>query len=132
MGFRTHTTDDGYIPANFYLPASDITPEIGMALGLNAGLLEPVTGADTPAYLCAREQNVPCEEGDILPVIRVLPDMELIVPCAEDFSSVVVGQKVGIDGTGTQVTASAGAFEVTGIDGTEPGSLITGRFSEGN
>ena len=119
MGFLTHQTQGNIIPGNEYLPAGAITPVIGLA-----------SGTTVPAYICQRTQEATLTAGDILPVIRVLPDMIFATTWSVAASSVHIGDKVTLSADGLQVTATttSGVAEVVGMDGTAAGDTVYVRF----
>lgn len=115
--FVPHKTAAGQVIPWEYLPAGAITPKVGLALVMTDGKLAVASGATPPTYICMREQEDACEEGAILPVIRV--DRETIweTSNSESFSGVKVGQSVNMSDDGLQVTAAAGSVcEVVGFD----------------
>ena len=77
MAFKIYSTDDNRVPGIEYLPASAITPKVGMALTQTTGQLALATGATAPTYISMCEKDGECTAGDIIPVIRVGKDMIL-------------------------------------------------------
>ena len=77
MAFKIYSTDDNRVPGIEYLPASAITPKVGMALTQTTGQLALATGATAPTYISMCEKDSECTAGDIIPVIRVGKDMIL-------------------------------------------------------
>ena len=77
MAFKIYSTDDNRVPGIEYLPASAITPKVGMALTQTTGRLALATGATAPTYISMCEKDSECTAGDIIPVIRVGKDMIL-------------------------------------------------------
>lgn len=129
MGFTVHTTDDGRNLPIEYLPAGTITPKIGMALRLASGKLAAVEGAEIPAYIAMTEREKPCEDGEIIPVVRVGADVVWRTTAAVAMTGVALGDRVTIGADGMSVTATTGgAAEITGMDGTEAGSRVLVRF----
>lgn len=129
MGFFVHTTDDGRNLPMEYLPASALTPRIGLAMKLTAGKLAAVKGAESPAYICMTERDTPCEEGDILQVARIAPDTVWRTTAAADMSDIHVGDMVTISADGLEVTATKGGTAlVTAMDGTAAGSAVLVRL----
>ena len=130
MGFLTHQTQGNIIPGNEYLPAGAITPVIGLALTVTGGQLAVASGTTVPAYICQRTQEATLTAGDILPVIRVLPDMIFATTWSVAASSVHIGDKVTLSADGLQVTATttSGVAEVVGMDGTAAGDTVCVRF----
>ena len=105
--FLIHTTDDGRIPGFEYLPAAAITPKAGMALVVNNGNLAVATGTTKPTYISMANRDSAVTAGDLIPVVRVQPDMIFEVPFTADGSSLKVGQKVTVHTDGLQVTTNA-------------------------
>lgn len=128
--FLIHSTDDHRVPAIEYLPAGAITPKIGMALTMTAGNLAIATGTTKPTYLSMCEKETACTAGDIIPVIRVQPDMILETTFAVAATAIKSGNKVTIHTDGQQVTATTtdGVAEVVYIDDTAAGSMCRVRI----
>lgn len=129
--FMIHTTDDGRIPGIEYLPASAITPKVGMALVMTGGNLAIAAGANKPAYICMAERDVACEAGDIIPVIRVQADMIFETEFSAAASAVKAGDKVTLSADGLMVTATTegGVAEVIEMQGTAAGNKVRVRFA---
>ncbi len=117
-GFLIHSVDDGRVPAFEHLPASAIKPEIGMALVMAGGVLVQAVGTAVPAYISMCQKETACEEGDIIPVIRVQPDIIFGTESEEDMAAVNVGDKVTIsdDAMGVTATTASGVAEVVTKD----------------
>ena len=77
--FIPYKTDDGRVPAWEYLPASAITPKVGLALVLTSGQLAKASGTTKPTYICMTEKDAAVTAGEIIPVVRVNADMILVV-----------------------------------------------------
>lgn len=131
MGFKIHSTDDGRTPAIEYLPVSAITPKAGMALAMSGGKLAIAAGTTKPTYISAVEKEVACAAGDLIPVIRVQPDMVLGTTASAAMTSVSLGSKVTIATGGLQVTATTtdGICEVVGMNGTAAGCEVLVRIA---
>lgn len=130
MAFKIYSTDDNRVPGIEYLPASAITPKVGMALTQTTGQLELATGATAPTYISMCEKDGKCTAGDIIPVIRVGKDMILETTFAVAATSIKLGDKVTLYTDGLQVTATtaSGVAEVVYMDGTASGSMCRVRF----
>ena len=130
MGFLIHTVEGGYVPAFEYLPASAITPKIGLALKLDAGKLAVASGTDKPEFISMTERDSAVTAGDIIPVIRVTEDITFAVPAQAAQTSVNIGTKVTLHTDGMQVTATAsgGIAEIVGREGTAAGDIQYVRF----
>ena len=130
MGFKIHSTDDGRTPAIEYLPVSAITPKVGMALAMSGGKLAIAAGTTKPTYISAVEKETACTAGDLIPVIRVQPDMVLGTTASAAMTSVSLGSKVTIATGGLQVTATTtdGICEVVGMNGTAAGCEVLVRI----
>lgn len=132
--FRLFTTDDGHAPPLEYLPCGAITPTMGMALVQSSGVFAIATGANKPTYISAVQKSAACTSGDIIPVIRVTPDMIFECTNSAAFTSVVKGDKVTLHATsGLQVTATeeSGVAEIIDFDAaavTETGKRVLVRF----
>ena len=129
-GFIPERVEDGHIPAFEYLPASAITPKIGMALTLSSGLLAAATGTTKPKYICMCEKDSAVTSGDLLPVIRVTADIVFRTTCSESFADRKIGDAVTLASNSLQVTATttSGVATVVRIEGTASGSGVAVRF----
>ena len=130
MAFKIYSTDDNRVPGIEYLPASAITPKVGMALTQTTGQLALATGATAPTYISMCEKDSECTAGDIIPVIRVGKDMILETTFAAAATSIKLGDKVTLHTDGLQVTATtaSGVAEIVYMDGTARGSMCRVRF----
>lgn len=130
MSFKIYSTDDNRVPGIEYLPASAITPKVGMALTQTAGQLALASGTTAPTYLSMCEKDSACTAGDIIPVIRVNRDMIFETTFAAAATSIKLGDKVTLHTDGEQVTATTtnGVAEVVYMDGTASGSMCRVRF----
>lgn len=131
MSFLIHSTDDGRIPPIEYLPAGAITPKVGLALTQTAGNLAVAGGAVKPTYIAMTGKDSACAAGDIIPVIRVLPDMIFESTASVAMTSIKLGDRVTLSADGLQVTATTtgGVAEVIGLDDTAAGCVVRVRFS---
>lgn len=130
MAFKIYSTDDNRVPGIEYLPASAITPKVGMALTQTTGQLALATGTTAPTYISMCEKDSECTAGDIIPVFRVGKDMILETTFAAAATSIKLGDKVTLHTDGLQVTATTtnGVAEVVYMDGTASGSMCRVRF----
>lgn len=130
MAFKIYSTDDNRVPGIEYLPASAITPKVGMALAQSGGQLALASGTTAPTYLSVCEKDSACTAGDIIPVIRVNRDMIFETTFAAAATSIKLGDKVTLHTDGEQVTATTtnGVAEVVYMDGTASGSMCRVRF----
>lgn len=130
MAFKVYQTDDGRVPGIEYLPAGTITPKIGMALLQTSGKLAIATGSNQPTYISMCDRVTPCADGEIIPVLRVLPDMIFETEFSAAATSIKLGDKVTLHTDGLQVTATTtdGVAEVVYMDGTASGSMCRVRF----
>lgn len=130
MAFKIYSTDDNRVPGIEYLPASAITPKVGMALTQTTGQLALATGTTAPTYISMCEKDSECTAGDIIPVIRVGKDMILETTFEAAATSIKLGDKVTLHTDGLQVTATttSGVAEVVYMDGTASGSMCRVRF----
>lgn len=127
MAFKIYSTDDNRVPGIEYLPASTITPKVGMALTMSSGKLTVASGTTTPLYISVIEKSSACESGEIIPVIRVGKDIIFETSFSVDPSSLNVGDKVTIDSIGMNVTATktSGVAEIVYMDA---GAMCRVRF----
>lgn len=132
MAFKIYQTDDGRVPSIEYLPAGTITPKVGMALTQSSGKLAIATGTTAPTYISMCERETACTDGEVIPVLRVLPDMVFETTFSASASSVKLGDKVTLHASsGLEVTATttSGVAEVVYMDGTTSGSMCRVRFA---
>ena len=129
--FIPYKTDDGRVPAWEYLPASAITPKVGMALTMTSGQLAKASGPTKPTYISMVEKETACTAGDIIPVVRVGADMILETTFSAAATSVAPGAKVTVATDGLQVTGTTtdGIAEVVELDGNTAGSKVRVRFA---
>ena len=114
--FLFHQIDDGRVPSIEYLPCSAITPKAGAMMKITSGNLALATSTDTPLYFCMKEGTEAETAGDVIPVIRLHPDMILQVPTPSSFSQ-TVGTKVTIGADSLSITnTTGGACEVVYTD----------------
>ena len=130
MAFLIQQVDGGRVPGIEYLPCSAITPKVGMALIQSGGNLALATGENKPTYVSMAEKESACTEGDIIPVMRVLPDMMFETTFSAAATSIKPGMKVTLNTDGLQVTATdtSGVAEVISMDDTASGSKVRVRF----
>lgn len=130
MAFKVHSTDDGRVPGIEYLPCGAITPKVGMALTQTAGNLAIAAGGVKPTYISMCERETACAAGDVIPVMRVQPDMIFETEWSAAATAVKLGNKVTLATDGLKVTATTtdGVAEVVGIDGTAAGNTVRVRF----
>ena len=131
MAFLIHSTDDGHALPWEYLPAGAITPKVGMALTQTSGNLALASGTTVPTYISMREQDTALTAGDLIPVVRVQPDVIFETELSAAGTSLKVGNKVTIATDGLRVTAttSDGIAEIVEILGTEIGDKVRVRFN---
>ena len=131
MAFKIHSIDGGRVPGIEYLPCSAITPKVGMALVQSSGNLALATGTTAPTYISMAEKSAACAAGELIPVIRVLPDMIFETSFSASASAINLGDKVTLASDGLRVTGTttSGVAEVVYMDGTASGSLCRVRFA---
>lgn len=130
MAFKIHTTDDGRSLPMEYMAASAITPKAGLALVLREGRLEVCGAKARPQYICMTERKEACPEGEVIPVIRVQPDIVFETAFSAEAAAVKVGDKLTLHTDGLSVTAAtaSGVAEVVSMDGTAAGDTVRVRF----
>lgn len=130
MAFMVHSVDGGRTPGIEYLPCSAITPKVGMALTQTGGNLALATGTTAPTYISMCEKDSACTAGDIIPVIRVLPDTIFETAFSASAAEIKLGNKVTLASDGLRVTATttSGVAEVVYMEGTASGSMCRVRF----
>lgn len=132
MAFKVHSTDDGRVPGIEYLPCGAITPKVGMALVQTSGNLAIATGTSKPAYISMCERETACTAGDVIPVMRVQPDMIFETVWSAAATAINLGDKVTLhasDGLQVTATTTGGVAEVVGMDGTAVGNTVRVRFA---
>lgn len=129
--FLIHSTDDGRIPPFEYLPAAAITPKVGLALYENEGKLAVASGTTKPGCICMTQRGAAVSAGEIIPVIRVQPDIVFETEFSAAATSVKLGDKVTLASDGLRVTATttSGVAEIVYMDGTASGDMCRVRFS---
>lgn len=128
--FIPHHTECGRAEAHERLPASAITPKIGLALVQSSGKLAVASGTTKPTYICMCEKSAAVAAGTIIPVIRVEPDMVFETVSSASMASINLGDKVTIASDGLRVTATttSGVAEVVAIEDTASGGKVRVRF----
>ena len=120
MAFLPYKFDGSVRPQSIeYMPCSAITPKVGMTLKWSSGNLAIAATNDKPEYSSLVEKTAACTAGDIIPVLRVLPDMVFAVPSQGDNHATVNGDKVQIYTGGLLAGAknSSGSLELVGKEG---------------
>ena len=130
MAFMIQQVDGSRVPGIEYLPCGAITPKVGMALVQSSGNLAVASGTNAPTYVSMLEKETACTAGDIIPVMRVLPDMMFETTFSAAATAVNLGDKVTLNTDGMQVTATttSGVAEVVSMEGTAAGSRVRVRF----
>ena len=108
MAFLIQQVDGGRVPGIEYLPCGAITPKVGMALIQSGGNLAIATGSNVPTYVSMIEKEAACTAGDIIPVMRVLPDMMFETTFQAAATAVNLGDKVRVRFPGGAAAASGG------------------------
>lgn len=132
MAFIVHSTDDHRVPVLEYLPAvTQLQAKVGMAFKLDAasGVLSVASGATKPEYICMCDRSS-VAAGELIPAIRVQPDMIFETTFSVAASAVKLGSKVTIASGGMEVTATTegGVAQIVAMDGTEAGATCRVRF----
>lgn len=129
MGFLLQTVSGGHVPAFEYHPASAFQPQVGMVLKLDGGLLVKSGASEVPEFVAMKRADAALTEGEMIPVVRVMPEIEFGVPASADMAAVPVGSKVTIHADGLRVTATTGGpAKITGREGTAEGDIQWVRF----
>ena len=106
-------TEGGKNPAVLMLPASAITPKVGMALYMSDGKLAVASGTHVAQYISMTEAGAALTAGTLIPVIRVLPDILF---------------ETGKDGENTMTPGAAYDVASGGLlvddDGTDTGNFL--------
>ena len=127
--FTPHKSDTGAVLPHEYVPAAAGVYEAGQMLAMSGGMCAALASASaaTPAYLCMAEKKID-EAGGLLPVTRVSAGVIYETTLSAAAETAAPGVKLRVSAGGKQVSAGAGTFEVTALDGTAEGSSVRGRF----
>ena len=127
MAFIPHSYDGGYKPSIVKLPASAITPKVGMGLAFSSGKL---AASAKPEYICAEERSAAVTAGTLIQVMRINPaiiwesEVDAETAFVPGTKADVTYDGMTIDGDGT----TNKNFFIEEIDGTAAGSKVRGRF----
>ena len=129
--FILHKCDGSIRPQSLdWMPAAAITPKIGMALKFSSGNLTTCTSAtDQPVYISMTQRSSALTAGDLIPVLKINPDMVFEAPLQETGdANTIVGNTVGIYSDGLQCTKynSSGKVVVVGMSGGSGTSAAAG------
>lgn len=130
-GFVPYSTEEGRVQPWEYLPCSAITPKIGMALVQSSGNLAIATGTTKPTHISMVEKSAAVTAGDLIPVIRVEPDMVFEVTNSASLSGVTIGSKLTLHASnGLQITGTttSGVAELVYKEADASGSRCLVRF----
>lgn len=119
--FKLHTVGSAKTaPMEYYEGTANEVISLGEALILSSGKLTMASGTTAPEFIA-----VGSGKGVVIPVIRIMEDMEFETVFSADASQVAEGSKVTIGSTGLDVTATttSGVFAInkklgTGASGT--------------
>ena len=122
--------DDVYttVPIEYVAPTAAEAFHVGEACVVSGGTLTACKGAVKPTYICVGE--IPANAALEVPVVRVHDTQVYEVPLSAAGTSLKVGNKVTINTTGLEVTAttSDGVAEIVKINGTNVGDTVLVRF----
>lgn len=127
--FIPYKTDAGHVQPWEYLPAAAGSYKVGQLLNVDGGKLAAITAARTatPPYLCMAE--ITAKEGESIPVTRVRTDTIYDTRLSAAAPDAAIGTMLEISTGGEEVDGAAkGSFEITYLDGTEAGAMVSGRF----
>ncbi len=130
-GFIPYSNEDGRVAPWEYLPCGAIAPKLGMALVFSSGNLAIATGTTKPTYISMVEKSAAVTAGEIIPVIRVQPDMVFETTNSASLSGAPIGSKVTLHASnGLQVTGTttSGVASILAKDGDAAGSRVLVRF----
>ena len=129
--FKAILNHDGHVAPTELLPCSAITPKFGMALLQSSGKLAIATGTNKPTYISMVEKSAAVTAGDLIPVVKVQPEMVFETTNSASLADVSVGAKVTLHASsGMQVTATTTSGVATIVEklGDDIGSRIRVRF----
>ena len=123
MAFLPYKVDGSCRPQSLdYLPASAITPKVGLALKFASGQLALCSGTTKPEYICMTAGPT-LTAGDVIPVLKINPDMvfETVLYNDGDSTGPKLGTKQTIHTDGMQITktTTSGVALVVGIEATD-------------
>lgn len=116
-GFRIYQADYNGETPFLFMPASAITPKIGMALLESSGKLAIAAGTNKPEYISMYESDEALAAGDVIPVIKVNAG-EVFKVYYASAASLTVGAAYTIASGGLTLTTTttSGVFTVERID----------------
>lgn len=112
-------------PLEYYVGTASETIVIGEALVLSSGKLTKCGATVVPEFIA-----MGAAVGGKIPVVRVMEEDTFEAPLSAAGTSLNVGDKVTLSGTGLEVTATttSGVFTITKINGTSIGDTVEGMF----
>lgn len=131
MAFLIDHLDATKVPPHEQLPAGAITPQLGLALVVDAatGMLAVATGTTKPTYICMTQSDVPVAKGTMIPVFRVHDDIVFETVATAALADVTIGSKLTISADGLSVTATTGgAAELVYKASDDVGAAVSIRF----
>ena len=122
--FKLHTVGSAKTaPMEYYEGTASENIVIGELLKLASGKLTACAATDVPEFVAVGKGN-----GTVIPVIRVMEDMEFEAPLSAE-TSLKVGDKVTTaDALKATATTTSGVFMISQILGTAVGDKIRGNF----
>lgn len=128
MSFLPHKQEKG-LQGWEYLPAAAGSYEVGQMLTVTGGKVSSIGSAlkTSPPYVSMAKKTV--TDGENLPVMRVKPDTVFKTTLNAETATAAIGAKLEVSAGGLAVDGTAaGTFELTYVEGTAAGSVVTGRF----
>lgn len=123
--FKLHTVGSAKTaPMEYYEGTASEKIVIGELLKLANGKLTACEGTDIPEFVAVGNG-----EGTVIPVIRVMEDMEFEAPLSAAGNALKVGDKVTTaNALEATATTASGVFMISQILGTAVGDKIRGNF----
>ena len=123
--FKLHTVGSAKTaPMEYYEGTTAENIVIGELLKLVSGKLTACAATDIPEFVAVGNGK-----GTVIPVIRVMEDMEFEAPLSAAGTSLKVGDKVTTANALTATaTTTSGVFMISQILGTAVGDKIRGNF----
>ena len=123
--FKLHTVGSAKTaPMEYYEGTASEKIVIGELLKLAGGKLTACDATDIPEFVAVGNG-----EGTVIPVIRVMEDMEFEAPLAVAGTALKVGDKVTTaNALNATATTAGGVFMISQILGTAVGDKIRGNF----
>lgn len=129
--FKVYSAQDVMGEPIEYYPGTDAEAYVrGEALVLTNGKLTKAGATATPQFICLQVVAAATPAKQDIAVIRTKEETEFVTKSTATVAATLIGQKVTMDTTATQVTATttSGVFEISATDGVTGGGVVRGYF----